>query len=85
MADNKISIVVVVNTEDVSVSANVNQPLHVVAEHALKDSESKDRPLTDFDLKDSSGTKLDLAMKVGDAGVQDGAKLYLALRAGVTG
>jgi hypothetical protein len=85
MADNKISIVVVVNTEDVSVSVNVNQPLHVVAELALKDSESKDRPLTDFDLKDSSGTKLDLNTKVGDADIQDGAKLYLALRAGVTG
>jgi hypothetical protein len=85
MADNKISIVVVVNTEDVSVSANVNQPLHAVAQQALKQSESKDRQLSDFDLKDANGNKLDLDAKVGDAGVRDGAKLYLSLRAGVTG
>jgi hypothetical protein len=85
MADNKISIVVVVNTEDVSVEANVNQPLRVVAQKALKDSESKDRPLSDLDLKDANGTKLDLDAKVGEAGVRDGAKLYLSLRVGVTG
>jgi hypothetical protein len=86
MGNANISIVVVVNTEDVAVdNVNPNSPLKSVAERALNKSESKDRPLSDFDFKNADGIDLDLSKKVGEAGITDGAKLYLALRAGITG
>lgn len=85
MSGNKISLIVVVNTEDISVDANLNAPLHAVAQHALKQSDSKDRPLSDFDLKDSSGNPLDLSKKVEDFGFSPGTKLFLALKVGIQG
>ena len=86
MANQNISVVVVVNTEDVFLdNLNVNAPLRSLAERALATSESRDRQLADFDLKDGDGTVLDLSRKISDAGIREGTKLYLALRAGVTG
>lgn len=85
MAENKVSLVVVVNTEDVPLEGNVNAPLQVVAQHALNQSGSRDRQLADFDLKDGNGTVLDLSRKLGDYGFAAGTKLFLSLRVGVQG
>lgn len=85
MADNKIPLVVVVNTEDVTVDANIHAPLQSVAQHALNSSESKDRPLSDFDFKASSGSLLDLGKKVEDYHFAPGTKLFLSLRVGIQG
>ncbi len=86
MANPNISFTVVVNTENVPLdNVNPNTPLQSVAQRALAKSESKDRQLSDFDLKDGSGRMLDLDKKVGEAGLTDGAKLYLTLKVGVTG
>jgi hypothetical protein len=81
----KISLIVVVNTEDVEVEANVNAPLHTVAQHALNKSDSKDRGLDDFDFKDGSGNLLDLSKKVEDFHFAAGTKLFLSLKAGILG
>jgi hypothetical protein len=86
MSNPNISVVVVVNTEDVTVdNVNPNAPVSSLAERALNKSESKERPLSDFDLKDATGAEINLSAKVGEAGITDGAKLYLALKAGITG
>jgi hypothetical protein len=85
MADNKIPLVVVVNTEDVPVEANVHAPLQTVAQHALNNSESKSRPLSDFDFKSSDGTILDLGRKVEEYHFAPNTKLYLSLRVGIQG
>lgn len=85
MANSKISFIVVVNTEDVTVEVNENVPLHVVAQQALQRSESKDRSLGDFELKDARGTVLDQSKKVEDYGFSSPVKLFLTLRVGVQG
>lgn len=85
MSENKIQLIVVVNTEDVPVDANVNAPLQTVAQHALNKSESKDRPLEDFEFKGPDGVPLDLSRKVGDFHFTPGTKLFLSLRVGIQG
>lgn len=85
MSDNKISLIVVVNTEDVAVDANVKAPLQTVAQHALNKSDSKDRPLSDFDLKDGNGNVLDLTRKLESFGFTPRTKLFLTLRVGIQG
>lgn len=86
MANPNISVTVVVNTENVLLdNVNLNAPLQSVAQRALEKSESKDRPLSDFDLKDGNGVILDLSKKVGEAGITDGTTLFLTLKVGVTG
>ena len=84
-SDKKVSVKVVVNTEDVVVEAHTEQPLHVVAGHALKNSQSSARPLSDFDLKDANGVILDQNKKGSDIGLAEGSVLYLTLKAGITG
>ena len=83
-SDKKVSVVVVVNTEDVTLEANVNEPVRVVAEKALKMSESGDHKLSDFELKDANGRTLDPNEKLSVA-LAAGAKLFLTLPVGVTG
>jgi hypothetical protein len=82
---NRVNLVVVVNTEDVAIDANVHWKLRQVAEQALNSSESKDRELSDFDLKDARGTTLDLNQIVENLQLSDGAKLFLSLKVGVQG
>lgn len=82
---NKVDLVVVVNTEDVAVEANVHWTLGNVAQHALNKSESKNRPLSDFDLKDASGALLDTDQTVEEKQLMDGTKLFLSLKVGVQG
>ena len=85
MADNKISLRVVVNGAETIVSANVNAPLQTVAQHALNQTGNQGRPLADWQLKDASGNILDVGQKVGDLGLAGGALLYLTLGVGANG
>ena len=85
MSGNKITLVIVVNTEDVPIEANLHAPLHTVAQHALNKSESKDRQLEDFEFKDPAGNPLDLSKKVEDYRFSSGTKLFLSLKVGIQG
>ena len=85
MADNKISLRVVVNGAETIVNANVNAPLQTVAQHAINQTGNQGRPLADWQLKDASGNMLDVGQKVGDLGLAGGALLFLTLGVGANG
>jgi hypothetical protein len=82
---NKVSLVIVVNGDETEVEANLNAPLHTVAQHALNDSGNQGRPLSDWEFKNEAGQLLDLNRKVGDFGFAPGTVLYLTLLVGVNG
>lgn len=84
--EQKLDLVFVVNGEDVPISANVNAPLAVAAEHALKESHNLgSRSLDQWEVRDAKGVLLDMNRKVGEFGLQNGARLFLSLRAGAGG
>lgn len=85
MADNKVSIVVVVNGVEAIVSANLNAPLRTIAQHALSETGNTGRPLSDWELKDQAGNPLPLDRKVGELGLPPNAVLFLTLTVGVNG
>lgn len=87
MSDSKnhVSLTVVVGGVPTTVEANLNAPLHTVAQHALNQSASTGRPLSDWELKDAAGNPLDLSRKVGDLQLAPGAELFLSLAVGVNG
>jgi hypothetical protein len=85
MSSHKVQIVVIVNGVEAVIDANLNAPLHTVAEHALKDTGHEGRPLSDWELKDAQGNPLDLGRKVGDFHFPPGVTLYLTLTVGVNG
>jgi hypothetical protein len=84
-AENKIQVVVVVNGTETLVEANVNAPLHTVAQHALNQTGNDGRPLPEWEFKDQNGRALELDRKVGEFGFGPGTLLYLTLAVGVNG
>lgn len=84
--EQKLDLVFVVNGEDVPMTANVNAPLAVAVEHALKESQNLgSRPLDQWEVRDAKGVLMEMHRKVGELGLQDGARLFLSLRAGAGG
>jgi hypothetical protein len=82
---NKITLIIVVNGEPVSVEANVNAPLHTVIAKALADSGNVGQPPENWELKDEGGAVLDASKKIEDSGISAGQKLFLSLKAGAAG
>jgi len=82
---NKITLTVVVSGEGTSVDTNVNATLTSVAEKALEQVGSKETDLSKWKLTNSNKQQLGFNQKVGEAGLADGATIYLDLKAGVTG
>lgn len=84
-SSNKIAIKVVVNGTETLVQANLNEPLHVVAQHALNQTHNGGRPLSEWELKDASGHVLDLSQKVSGFQFAENTILYLQPTVGVNG
>ena len=85
MNEQKLSIIVVVNGQPVTVEGNVNAPLIPLIQHALNESGNSGQPAENWELRDAAGNVLDPARKLGDTGVVGGATLFLNLKAGVGG
>lgn len=82
---NLISLVFVVNGGEYTIdNINVNQPLSVSVQKALKDSGNTGRNMDDWQLK-WNDINLDRNKKVEDYNLPDGAQLFLSLKAGVGG
>lgn len=84
-SSNKIAIKVVVNGTETLVQANLNEPLHVTAQHALNETHNSGRPLSEWELKDANGRVLDLNQKVSSFQFAEDTTLYLQPTVGVNG
>ncbi len=83
--ENLINLVFVVNGVEYTIEkVNVNQPLSVSVNKALKDSGNTGRNVDDWQLK-WNDNNLDINKKVEDYNLPDGAQLFLSLKAGVGG
>lgn len=83
--ENFISLVFIVNGVEYPIEkVNVNQPLSVSVNKALKDSGNTGRDLSDWQVK-WNDTSLNIDNKIEDYNLPDGAKLFISLKAGVGG
>ena len=80
-----ITLRIIVNSTPTDVEANPNQQLHVVAQHALNQTNQQGRPLSEWELRDSNGNVLDLGRTVESYGLSSGTTLYLQPTVGVQG
>lgn len=83
--DNKVTLTVVVSGEEVQISVNTNAPLRTVIPQALHEARHEGQPPEQWELRDAGGGELPLDAKIGELGLSAGAKLFMNLRAGVTG
>ncbi len=82
---NQISIRYIVNGEETLVDkVNVNQPLKVSAEQALKQTGNHSRDLSEFQAK-YNNNDVNLNAKVEDLKIPSGATIYLSLKIGQGG
>jgi hypothetical protein len=82
---NHVRLIVVVNTVDTEVEANIHWKLQKVAETALSQTGTTSKDLSDWRLKDSGGAPLDFNRSVESYGFESGTELFLSLDAGANG
>lgn len=83
--NNQITLKIVVNGTEVTVEANINEPFHVAAKQALKDSGTAETDLSRWELTTAAGDVLGLDEKIADTSVKNDDVLYLSLKAGAAG
>jgi len=81
---NKIVLFFLVSGETYQVDANINQPLKVARDKALRDADQTGRPLDDWEVR-YNGKVMSTSDKIEDLGIPDGAKLEIALSFGAGG
>ncbi len=82
---NKITLVFIINGVDVPVDANINAPLKVARDKALRDSDNTGRAVDEWEIHTEDGKTLDPDKKVEALGLADGARLLLNLKVGAGG
>lgn len=80
-----IELTIIVNGQPLQMSANPNQPLHSLIGRALAETGNTGQPPDNWELRDETGTLLDLSAKIASFGFAPGTKLFLSLKAGVGG
>jgi len=86
LSEHTITLVFIINGEDVSVDTSVNAALISAVERALsKSGNTGRRDPQEWELRDSSGVLLDSRRSVKELGLVNGARLFLSLRVAAGG
>lgn len=85
MSKNEMTIVFVVNGEDVSLTANPAEPLGAARNKALAVSRNTGRPPDEWEIRDEAGVMLDPGQKIATFGWGQRVRLFLALKVGAGG
>lgn len=85
MANNKLTMTIIVNGVPTTVERNENAPLISAIERALADTGNVGQPVENWELRDERGNPLDVTRKIESFNFVDGVKLHLSLKAGVGG
>jgi hypothetical protein len=81
----EITIVFIVNGEDVPIATNVRPPLREAVARALTQSGNTGRPVDDWEVRDANGALLDTSRRIEDFAFSSGVRLFVSLRVGAGG
>lgn len=76
---------ITVNGQPADVTANVRHALHSVIPPALDATGNNGQPPENWELRDSTGLRLDTNQRISAFGFGEGARLHLNLKAGIGG
>lgn len=85
MSDPNITVVVIVSGQPTSVKVNLHQKVDHLVREALNQTGNKGQPPSEWDLRTASGSTIDQNLTIEQAGITDGATLYLSPHAGAGG
>ena len=81
----RLSLVFIINGEDVTVEVTENQKLHVGRDKALRDSGNTGRPVDEWEIRTEGGIVLSPDASVSGSGLVNGSRLLLSLRVAAGG
>jgi hypothetical protein len=83
---DRFFLVFIVNGEDFKIEIDPNDLLRIAVEKALSESGNTGRQdPAEWEVRDSAGVLLEMARKIKDLGLADGARLFLSLKVGAGG
>jgi hypothetical protein len=85
MPNPLLEVTVVVNGQPTSVSVNPEAPLHTIIPKALAQTGNVGQPPENWELRDVSGTLLDVNREISTFGITNETRLFLNLKAGIGG
>ena len=85
MSDKYIELKFIVNGQAVPVQADLGWEFREAAVKALEESGNSGQPIENWELRDGAGQVLDMGTKIARSDIEEGATLYLNLKAGVGG
>lgn len=85
MTDHKITLVFVINGQEVPEETNLNAPLHSSVHRALEASGNSGRGVDQWEIRDANGVLLEPDRKVGQLNLSDRARLFVSLKVGAGG
>ncbi len=80
-----IEVVIVVSGQPTSVKVNLHQKVEQLVHEALNKSGNEGQPPFQWELRKADGALIDQSTRVEEAGISDGATLYLSPMAGAGG
>jgi hypothetical protein len=83
--DHKLTIIFVVNGQDVPTEMPVKAPLKAARDKALEKSQNTGRPFDEWEIRTEAGIVLSPDEKIETFNFKDGVRLYLTLRVGAGG
>jgi hypothetical protein len=84
VADNHITVIIVVSGEELKVQTNSHQPVRELVHKALNESGNHGQSPDNWVIRTDAGP-VSLDLTVGAAGLHDGVKLYLSPKTGEGG
>ena len=82
---NKVTFLAIVNGTEVTLTENLNEPLHVIIPKALNKTEHKGQDPSKWQVKTEAGAELDPKMTLSEHGITEGSKVFISPRAGIGG
>lgn len=82
---NNINVSVIVSGQETSLKVNIHQKIEELIREALHQTSNHGQPPGDWELRTSDGALIDQGIRIGDAGIVDGTKLFLSPKAGAGG
>lgn len=82
---HEFELTIVVNGQPTVVSVNPEAPLHTVIPKALEQTGNVGQPPENWELRDVSGTLLDLTREISSYSFTNQTRLFLNLKAGIGG
>jgi hypothetical protein len=84
-SSNTLSLVFIINGEDVWVKTNFHAPLHAARAKALAESHNTGRPPEEWEIRSEAGVLLDPATTPEALQLKDSTRLFLTLKVGAGG